>query len=620
MNIPPSDGGLTLAGDFPAADDAQWRDLVAKVLKGADFERRLVRETDDVIAVQPLYTALSVPPGLPGVAPFVRGAAAAAAWDIRQRHGHGDPTLVNAQILEDLAQGVTSIQLCLDPASVKSLARILDGVDLELAPIGLGAGADFAAAAEQFLKLAKERGKTPQSLRADLNADPLGAAVAGAALDLEAAIQSAVRLAALAAADWPAVVTLVADGRPYHAGGASEGQELACALATGIAYLRAAVDGRMAPETAARQIGFALAVDADFFLSLAKLRALRRLWGRVLEVAGVIGAMPALRVRAETATRMFTRFDPYLNVLRGTVAAFAAAAGGATSITVLPFDHALGSPQPRSRRIARNTQLVLIEESNLGRVTDPAGGSWYVETLTEQLAAKAWALVQEIERQGGMLESLRRGHPQDLVAASLSKRRAAIASRKVMITGLSEFVDLGTPAPATDAESVPPRSDLPVRPIVAHRLGEDFEELRARSDAILARTGARPRVFLCALGRHDEFAARVGFAAHMFEAGGFETHTHEAGNTVEQLAEAFARSGARQAAICSSDANYALLAEGAACALRQGRCGRLYLMGRPDPALQAGWQAAGVDEFVYLGADVLATLQRAHEVEAGKPA
>jgi methylmalonyl-CoA mutase len=226
--------------------------------------------------------------------------------------------------------------------------------------------------------------------------------------------------------------------------------------------------------------------------------------------------------------------------------------------------------------------------------------------------------VQEIERQGGMPGSLRQGYPQDLVAASWAKRRAAIASRKVMVTGLSEFVDLGTPAPAAGAESVPPRADPPMRPVVAHRLGEEFEQLRARSDAILARTGERPRVFLCALGRHDEFAGRLGFAAHLFEAGGFVPQVHETAASMDDLGQAFAASGARQAAICSSDASYAAMADAAARALKQGRCGRLYLMGRPDPAMQAGWQEAGVDEFVYLGADVLATLQRAHEVEAGK--
>ena len=452
--------------------------------------------------------------------------------------------LVNAQILEDLSQGVTSIQLCLEPASLASLARILNEVDLELAPIGLEAGADCATAGEEFLKLAAGRIDTPENLRADLNADPLGAAITGASLDLDTAIQAAIGLTAKAGADWPEVVSLVADGRPYHAGGASEAQELACTVATGIAYLRALVESGLAPEAAAKQIGTALAVDADFFLSVAKLRALRWLWGRVLEVSGATTAMPALRVRAETATRMYTRLDPYVNVLRGTVAAFAAAAGGATSITVLPFDHAIGSPQPGARRIARNTQHVLIEESSLGRVIDPAGGSWYVETLTEQLAAKAWALVQEIERQGGMLPSLRQGYPQDLVAASWKKRRAAIAGRKVAVTGVSEFVDLGTPGPAVGAESVPPRQDLPIHPVVAHRLGEDFEQLRATSDAILARTGARPRVFLCALGQRDEFAARLGFAANLFEAGGFEPQVHEAGASVDQLARAFADSGA----------------------------------------------------------------------------
>ena len=616
MSMLASDGGLSLAGDFPTADEGQWRALVAKVLKGADFERRLVRQTDDGIAVLPLYTASSLNPGLPGAAPFIRGAAAGAAWDIRQPHGHGDPALVNEQILEDLGEGVTSIQLCLGPASLASLPRILDGVDLRLAPVGLEAGANFAAAGQEFLKLG---GMAAQNLRADLNADPLGAAMAGAALDLDAAIQEAAALAVRAATDWPGLVALVADGRLYHAGGASEAQELACSVATAIAYLRALVESGLTPEAAARQIGFALAVDADFFLSVAKLRALRWLWGRVLEVAGALAAMPALRLRAETATRMFTRFDPYVNVLRGTVAAFAAAAGGATSITVLPFDHAIGSPQPGARRIARNTQHVLIEESNLGRVSDPAGGSWYVETLTGQLAEKAWALVQEIERQGGMLPSLRQGHPQELVVASRERRRAAIASRTVTLTGISEYVDLGAPAPAVGAEGVPPRADLPLRPIVAHRLGEDFEQLRATSDAILARTGARPRVFLCALGRREEFAARVGFAANLFEAGGFEPQVHEAGVSVERIAQAFADSGARQAAICSSDPNYATLTGGAARALKEGRCGRLYQMGRPDPALLAEWKAAGVDEFVYLGTDVLATLQRAHRVEAGKP-
>ena len=297
---------------------------------------------------------------------------------------------------------------------------------------------------------------------------------------------------------------------------------------------------------------------------------------------------------------MLSRRAPYVNVLRGTVAAFAAAAGGATSITVLPFDHALGPPEPLARRIARNTQLVLLEESNLGRVADPAGGSWYVESLTEQLALKAWALVQEIERRGGMVRALREGWPQSLVAQTWRERQADIATRREPVTGVSEFAELAEPSRA-----VSPTAPLPgtsgIQPIPAHRLGEGFERLRDRSDAILARTGERPRVFLCNLGRLDEFAARAAFAANLFEAGGFATIMSEPMPAPDDIAHAFEASGAGIAAICSSDANYATMAESAAAALKHARCAAIYLMGRPDEALRPAWQAAGVDEFVHAG-------------------
>ena len=442
MNTLPSGGDLTLAGDFPAADEAEWRALVAKVLKGADFERRLVRETDDGIAIQPLYTASTTNPGVPGATPYIRGAAAVATWDIRQRHGHGDPALVNAQILEDLSQGVTSIQLCLEPASPASLMRMLNEVDLELAPIGLEAGADCATAGEEFLKLAAGRIDTPENLRADLNADPLGAAITGASLDLDTAIQAAIGLTAKAGADWPEVVSLVADGRPYHAGGASEAQELACAVATGIAYLRALVESGLAPAAAA---GRSASHSPSTPISSCRWRSCGRCVGSGAACSRSPGPRPPCPRCASTPRPprgCHPRFDPYVNVLRGTVAAFAAAAGGATSITVLPFDHAIGSPQAGARRIARNTQHVLIEESSLGRVIDPAGGSWYVETLTEQLAPEAWALVQEIERQGGMLRGAAPGLPAGPGGGELGR------------SGAPRSPPAGLPSPASRSSSI----------------------------------------------------------------------------------------------------------------------------------------------------------------------
>jgi methylmalonyl-CoA mutase len=649
-------GTLTLAADFPAADRARWRALVDKALKGADFERRLVRATHDGIPVQPLYTAddaAGFAGGLPGAAPFTRGATAAGTaaggWDIRQRHAHPDPAVANAQILEDLERGATSIQLRLDQAvaaggdrpdgvlahDLADLKRALAGVHLNLAPVGLEAGARFAEAADLLLGLLDRRALDPAAVRADLNGDPLGAAVSGAALDPEAGMRRAVDLAMLSSGAWPGVTAMVTDGRPYHAGGASEAQELGCAVATGVLYLRAATEAGLPADQAARQIGFALATDADFFLSAAKFRALRRLWGRVLEVAGAAEAMGALRVRAETAPRMLTRRDPHVNLLRGTVAAFAAAAGGATSVTVLPFDHALGLlPDAFARRTARNTQLVLLEESNLGRVIDPAGGSWYVESLTERLAHKAWAVVQEIERRGGMLAALREGWPQAEVARTWAERRKSVATRRDPVTGVSEFPDLAEPprraAPPDFSALVagsrvklgPPPASAPsgIAPIPAHRLAEDFERLRDRGDATLARTGERRRVFLCNLGRPAEFTARASFARNLFEAGGFAPVASEPLAFAEEVGHAFEASGAKLAAICSSDAVYADLAEGAARALKRAGCARVYLMGRPDPAQRDAWQAAGVDEFVYAGADVLDVLERAHAVEAGEAA
>jgi methylmalonyl-CoA mutase len=615
---------LTLAAEFPPYGEADWRALVDKVLKGGDFARRLVRTTADGIQVLPLYTRDDAPPppGPPGTAPFTRGAAAmgaeAGGWDIRQLHRVGDPAATNSAILDDLEGGATSLQLRLDgPADIAALDWVLTDVLLDLAPIALEAGPAGAEAARALLALAERRDIAAAALRADLNLDPLGAAVAGAALDPEPAMAEAASLARQVASAWPGSVALLADGRPYHAGGASEAQELAFAVTTGIAYLRALVAEGLEIEVAAGQIGFALATDADFFLSLAKFRVLRRLWWRVLEVTGAVAAMPGLRLHAETATRMFTRVDPQVNILRGAVAAFAAAAGGAGSITVLPFDHALGAPAPLACRIARNTQLVLLEEAQLGWVQDPAGGSWFVERLTEELAAKAWALVQEIERVGGMADALRQGWPQAQVAASRARREADVASRREPIIGVSEFADLREPPQPGQPPAAGGGGTGSIAPIPAFRLADGFERLRARSDAILAASGERPKVYLCALGRQEEFAARAGFARNLFAAGGIATIGGEALPSLEEVGHSFRASGARQAAVCSSDANYATLAAPAARALKHAHAARVYLLGRPDEAQRGAWQAAGVDEFVHAGSDVLAVLERALAVETG---
>ncbi|MGD9510784.1 MAG: methylmalonyl-CoA mutase family protein, partial [Geminicoccaceae bacterium] len=479
---------------------------------------------------------------------------------------------------------------------------------------GLEAGAEFLPAARGLLATASRQGADPATMRAQLNADPLGAAI-NAGVDTLEAESGAVELAFTAAAAWPQATSFLADGRPYHGGGASEAQELAFGVATGLGYLRQLAEGGMPVATAARQIAFALAADSDFFLNVAKFRALRRLWWRVLEVVGAEAAMTSLQLHAETSTRMFARLDPNVNILRGTVAAFAAAAGGASSITVLPFDHARGASSPLARRIARNTQLVLLEEANVGRVIDPAGGSWLVEHLTAALAEKAWSLVQDVEHRGGMAAALRDGWPQAAVAESRQRLEHQVATRRAPVIGVSEFSDPAEDLPTAHREAGVPTAG-PVRSIPGYRLAESFERVRARGDEVLTETGERPRLFLAVLGPRTEHAAREGFARGLFEAGGFAA---QSGGEVasDRLASAFAASGARQAAICSSDAVYGEEAEAAARTLREAGARGIYLMGRPSEAQQAAWSAAGVDEFVFAGCDVLAVLDRAHDREIG---
>ena len=363
---------LPLAADFPAvgagASGTRWW---RKVLKGADFERRLVRATADGIKVQPLYKvggrSLRACPELPLCPRRIGAGSVAGGWDIRQLEIVDDPGAANAAILEGLEGGATSIQLRIGQApDVGLLDRVLADVLLDLAPIGLEANADFLAAAKALLDLAARRGIAADSLRADLNADPWVPRSAAARWTRGAGWRTP--LACARGRRWV--------GRGRWRCSPTAGPTMPAAPARRRSWPLPSRPGSPTcarwstraclPPTAARQIGFALATDADFFLSFAKFRALRRLWGQVLEVAGADAAMPGLRLHAETAERMFTRRDPQVNILRGTVAAFAAAAGGAGSITVLPFDHALGAPSALARRIARNTQLVLLEESAAG--------------------------------------------------------------------------------------------------------------------------------------------------------------------------------------------------------------------------------------------------------------
>ncbi len=617
-----AEGTTVLAGGFDPVDEDAWLAAVDKVLKGAPFTK-LVSTTADGITVQPLYTPSNSPggndeAGFPGQAPFTRGAHAAGrvdvAWDIRSVVTGPDAATANARALQDLERGVTSLEV---PwvAGVTDLPAVLDGVLLDLAPVVLRPGFDATAAADALISLWEERGVDDGAAVGGFGADPLAALAAkgGAGREPSELLAQLGALAARTAERFPKVRAVTVSTLPAVEAGASEAQELAVLLATGAAYLRAMADAGLSADEAAGQIALDLAADEDVFATVAKLRAARRLWAALLDACGVSPEAQAPVLHVTEAQRMLTRRDPWVNLLRTTAAVFAAGVGGADGVTAQPYDVLLGDPGDLGRRMARNTQLLLQEESNLGRVLDPAGGSGYVESLTDELARVAWSIFQELELTGGMPTVLLDGTLGARIADVRDARMARVATRRAPITGVSEFPDLGADPPPP-AEPV----DAEARPIlVPVRWAERFEDLRDRADAARA-AGQDPTVFLANLGPVATHTARATFAKNLFEAGGLRTTTSERGSssgfaTAEEAVEDFAASGAALVCICSSDKVYEERAVATAAALSAAGAQRVYVAGNPGDR-RADEEAAGVDEFVHVGVDVLAVLERAQEL------
>ncbi len=391
---------LALAQTFPATTDEQWRKLVEAALKGGSFEK-LVGRTADGLAVEPLYK--------PARADRLVARGAPGAWAVSQRVDHPSPLEANALALADLEGGASGLTLVFAGAetargfglaadTLDQLDRALEGVMLDLIPIRLEAGDAGRRAAALFAALVERRKLDPSALTVDFGGDPLSQlARTGRVTPDRAGLGRAMADTSkgLAAQGFKGRAFL-ADGRVWHEAGASEAQELGLTLAAAVETLRLLEANGVSLEAARDDLAFLLVADADEFLSLAKFRALRRLWARVEEAAGL--APKPLRLHAETAWRMTTKRDPWVNLLRATVAVFSAGLGGADAITVLPFTAALGLPDAHARRMARNTQLILLEESNLARVVEAAAGAGGLATLTDALCEKAWGVFQQVER------------------------------------------------------------------------------------------------------------------------------------------------------------------------------------------------------------------------------
>ncbi|MDV6303373.1 methylmalonyl-CoA mutase small subunit [Rhodococcus cerastii] len=610
--------------DAARSAHAAWQKAVAGVLAKsrrvevadlpADAEHLLDSTTYDGVTVSPLYTAFDERPEgpLPGQFPYLRGRDphrdVNAGWKVCTRHGSvrgdgaDDASTLNTQILDSLSNGTSALWLTVGTGGVDptALPEVLGGVFLELAPLTLDARGDVRAAAAAVFGVL-DSADIDDRAAVDIR---LGAATLTAPLGGTESIEmdEALELVRESIGRTETVRAITVDGTVFHNLGGGDAQELGAAIAAGLEYLRSMTDAGIGISDALRQIEFRFSATDDQFQTIAKFRAARTLWARIAQVCGAPDAGDAPQ-HAVTSEAMMSQRDPWVNMLRTTLASFGAGVGGADAVTVLPFDAALdggaaGVSKTFAARIARNTQLLLLEEAHLGRVLDPGAGSWYIEELTAAVAAKAWEFFQTIEASGGFRAAVADGSLVAAIEKTRAERDSDIAHRVTPLTGVNEFPNLAE-APLTPEQTEPQDS------ATVYRYARAFEALRDRSDVHLAQHDSRPTVLLVPLGSVAEHNVRTTFASNLLASGGIEA-VNPGPLTVEAVAGAVEASGAHIAVVCGTDKRYVDEAATAVEALRAAGVTQVLLAGpekiftgvegdsRPDGFLTAKVDAVAV--------------------------
>jgi methylmalonyl-CoA mutase len=663
-------------------------------LKGVPFEKKLVTRTAEGIALQPLYSRVDLEkiPHLetkPGEAPYLRGTHNQgyknSSWEYAQEIAADDASAFNAALLNDLLGGQTSVVLVADAATrcgldsdeageisacpsalpisdIKDLSTALANVDLKAVPLHLRAGFDARALGAIYLSYAKAQNLKSSSLRGSLTADPLGEWVRSGSLpaSLDSLYDGLAAWSKEASEKAPKLHAIGVNARPWLEAGGNAVQELAYALATAVEYLRALQARGVPVKTSAAQMSFSFGVGQQFFIEVSKFRAFRLLWSRVLKAYGHETAATGCLIQARTCLYDKTLTDSNVNMLRSTTEALSAVLGSVDTLHIGPVDEVTGATTELSRRIARNIHTLLSEEFHFDQTADPAGGSWYIEKFTDELARKAWALFQDIEKKGGFAACLRSGEPQKAVAAVAAEKTEAVSKRRSGLVGTNLFPNLKeTPLvrkaadpshksahsaalkarrPAnvslanTEFSSLldaaekgasvgqiskalfggkPGKVD-PIQAISCIRASSGFEELRAASAAFAAKTGARPKVFLAKIGPVLQHKARADFSAGFFAVAGFESIAKQSFDTPEAAAQAAAASGSSIAVLCSTDDTYPVLVPAFAKAVKAAKPGiTVVLAGLPaDKAVVEQFKTAGIDEFIHIRANVREVLSK----------
>ena len=701
------DEKLNLKKEFTPPTFEEWKSKVEAELKGASYDKKLITKTYEGIDLKPIYTKsdienLELSDELPGFTNYVRGTKASGylgkSWEIAQEIPYADAEELNAALKNDLSRGQTSININLDEATklgqdadyaetekvgegglsvsgLKSLERVFDGIDITKYPIHVDAGITSIPFLILFNAFLKKKKINIKKLSGSIHADPIGYLAERGTLPVSFDFAfDKMRLSV----EWTnknasGFKTIGVSGMPYNNAGATAVQELAFVISTAVEYLNQMKERNVDLTSAAESMRFTFGVGPFYFMEVAKFRAARVMWSKVLEQFGVAEKNRKMFIHAKTALNNQTVYDPYVNMLRTTTEAFSAVVGGVDSIHTNPFNESFCLPDTFSRRIARNTQVILNEESNLSKLIDPAGGSYFVEKLTYDLLNEAWKLFKEIESKGGIVEALKSGFVQSIISEVTSNKNKDIAKRKSVVVGVNmyantkeekikpillnkeefkkkraeylqkyrvegdnkknsaileklqklsdtnnDIIEIGIEAAfegATIGEiSQSARAnrgeEVKINKLIKFRTGELFESLRDACENYKIKTGAKPKIFLATMGPVKQFKGRADFSRGFFEAGGFDVEYPNGFATTDEAVTAAINSKANAVVICSTDETYPELVPPIIKGIKEiNKEMSVILAGYPKEQVEEH-KKSGVDDFIFLGCDAYSIVKK----------
>lgn len=696
---------LRIREDFPVPTYEEWKAVVEQDLKGVPFEKKLLTKTYEGITLQPIYTRKDIEnlphvENTPGYHYYVRSTKLSGyltrPWDIAQEIPYSLPEEFNEALTNDLKKGQTAINIFLDKATqngvdadkasecevgvcglslstISDIEKALNGVDLTKYPIYINAGVSLLAVLSLLAAYAKKHNYNLKEIRGSVEIDPISSLLydgkLNASLDnLYDEIAAAIKWAEENA---PNLRIVSASGLVYHNAGATAVQELAYTLSAAINHLDALLDRGIDINTAAKYFRFSFGIGTNYFMEIAKLRAARYLWAKIVESYGGDENAQKMLIHGRSSIFYQTVYDPYVNMLRTTTEAFSAVIGGVDSLHSSCFNESIGLPDEFARRIARNVQILLNEESNLSKIIDPAGGSYYIEKLTDEVANLTLKMVQDIDDKGGIVKFIESGELQSSINAILEERKKDLAKRKTVLVGTNQYantkeekleavlpdckeikkkrseyiqkfrtsgdnskhtailqklqsiVDNNTDKLNTAIEAILEGATLgevasairsnysesqSVTPLKIVRLAEDFEQLRNAVEDYKKKTGSAPKLYLANMGPLKQHKARADFSRGFFEVGGFDVIYPAGADTPEQAAEEAVKSGAKVVVICSTDETYPELVPPFTKKVKEFDPNVIVVLaGYPKEQVEAHKQS-GVDEFIFLGADVYAII------------